>query len=248
MARGSVFAKSCALPDGLMDFSNYNEFVPVEALTQYGEFAVLGTDTHIAGDHTDLHWIGGSLSARLFAARLQGSMAVKAPPRSRVIVTVLMPSTNSGDSAFYRHEQYGQLTEGNTRVRLTVKHLHDGAISAYGFYTGTKREWQRVPVIAAHAHAEQRVARVGNGLEISWKPAPDPSAIAPLAPLEGASLKPAAWVFPPSDQADTMLVNPVYPPDYQDAIVWFPGLVHRAPVYVSINVRLPETGEIHSVG
>ena len=159
-----------------------------------------------------------------------------------------MPSTNSGDSAFYRREQYGQLTEGNTRVRLTVKHLHDGAISAYGFYTGTKREWQRVPVIAAHAHAEQRVARVGNGLEISWKPAPDPSAIAPLAPLEGASLKPAAWVFPPSDQADTMLVNPVYPPDYQDAIVWFPGLAHRAPVYVSINVRLPETGEIHSVG
>ncbi|WP_249921230.1 S-type pyocin domain-containing protein [Pseudomonas lundensis] len=102
--------------------------------------------------------------------------------------------------------------------------------------------------MAAHAHAEQRVARVGNGLEISWKPAPDPSAIAPLAPLEGASLKPAAWVFPPSDQADTMLVNPVYPPDYQDAIVWFPGLAHRAPVYVSINVRLPETGEIHSVG
>lgn len=248
MARGSVFAKSCALPDGLMDFSNYNEFVPVEALTQYGEFVVLGTDTRIAGDHTDLHWIGGSLSARLFAARLQGSLAVKAPPRSRVVVTVLMPSTNSGDSAFYRHEQYGQLTEGNTRVRLTVKHLHDGAISAYGFYTGTKREWQRVPVIAAHAHAEQRVARVGNGLEISWKPAPDPSAIAPLAPLEGASLKPAAWVFPPSDQADTMLVNPVYPPDYQDAIVWFPGLAHRAPVYVSINVRLPETGEIHSVG
>ena len=239
MARGSVFAKSCALPDGLMDFSNYNAFVPVEALTQYGEFAVLGTETHTACAPAALHWIGGSISARLFAARLQGSLSVKAPPRSRVVVTVLMPSTNSGDSAFYRHEQYGQLTDGNTRVRLTVKQLQDGSISAYGFYTGTKSEWQRVPVIAAQAHDEQRIAHVGNGLEISWKPTPDPSSIAPLARLEGASLKPAAWVFPPSEQADKILVNPVYPPDYQDAIVWFPGLAHRAPVYVYINERLP---------
>ena len=240
MARGSVFAKSCALPDGLMDFSNYNEFVPVEALTQYGEFAVLGTDTRIAGDHTDLHWIGGSLSARLFAARLQGSLAVKAPPRSRVVVTVLMPSTNSGDSAFYRAEQYAHLTDGNTRVRLNVKRLSDGSVSAYGFYTGTQSQWQRVPVIAAQARGDQQVADMGRGIEVIWTPAADPASVMSIPALEGVTLNPPAWVFPPTEQANKILVNPVHPPEYQDAIVWFPEHPHRAPVYLSINTRMPK--------
>jgi len=38
--KGYVFAKSCALPDGVTDHSG---FVPVESLKQYGSYAVLGT-------------------------------------------------------------------------------------------------------------------------------------------------------------------------------------------------------------
>jgi hypothetical protein len=41
--RGYVFAKSCALPDGAINHRNPNGFVPVELLSQYGAYAVLGT-------------------------------------------------------------------------------------------------------------------------------------------------------------------------------------------------------------
>ena len=238
LIRGCVFAKSCALPDGLMDFNNYNDFVPVEALTQYGAYAVLGTTAKASHAGTPLQWIGGSTSARIFGARLQGTLSATAPPHTNVIVTVLMPSTNSGDSAFYRAEQYAHLTDGNTRVRLNVKRLSDGSVSAYGFYTGTQSQWQRVPVIAAQARGDQQVADMGRGIEVIWTPAADPASVMSIPALEGVTLNPTAWVFPPTEQANKILVNPVHPPDYQDAIVWFPEHPHRAPFYLSINTRM----------
>ena len=40
----------------------------------------------------------------------------------------LMPNTISPDSAFYSSAQYAELTQGNTRARVTVKHLPDGSV------------------------------------------------------------------------------------------------------------------------
>lgn len=176
LLRGCVFAKSCALPDGIIDHGNHNGFVPVESLTHYGAYAVLGTGAAVSAAGTALEWIGGSGSAMELSRRLGGSLSTLAPPNVKIIIGMLLPNTTSPDSAFYTSEQYAQLTEGTTRVRVNVKHLPDGSVSLYGFYTGTKREWQRVPVIAAQARGEQMVADLGNGIEIIWTPAENPDA------------------------------------------------------------------------
>ena len=153
--KGYVFAKSCALPEGVTDHSG---FVPVESLKQYGSYAVLGTGRAVSAAGTALEWIGGSGSAMELAKRLGGSLSALAPPNVKIIIGMVLPNTTSPDSAFYTSEQYAQLSEGNTRVRVNIKHLPDGSVSVYGFYTGPKREWQRVPVIAAQARGEHLVA------------------------------------------------------------------------------------------
>ena len=233
--KGCVFAKSCALPDGIINYSNPNGFVPVESLSQYGAYSVLGMGTAVSTAGTALEWIGGSGSAIELAKRLGGSLSTLAPPNVKIIIGMVLPNTTSPDSAFYTSEQYAQLSEGNTRVRVHIKHLPDGSVSVYGFYTGTKREWQRVPVIAAQARGEQLVADMGDGIEVIWTPAADPNAVLGIPALEGASLQPAAWVYPPTEQADRILINPVHPPDYQDAIIWFPNTGIQ-PIYISLSV------------
>ena len=233
--KGCVFAKSCALPDGIINYSNPNGFVPVESLSQYGAYSVLGMGTAVSTAGTALEWIGGSGSAIELAKRLGGSLSTLAPPNVKIIIGMVLPNTTSPDSAFYTSEQYAQLSEGNTRVRVNIKHLPDGSVSVYGFYTGTKREWQRVPVIAAQARGEQLVADMGDGIEVIWTPAADPNAVLGIPALEGASLQPAAWVYPPTEQADRILINPVHPPDYQDAIIWFPNTGIQ-PIYISLSV------------
>ncbi|WP_248804103.1 colicin E3/pyocin S6 family cytotoxin [Pseudomonas sp. MWU13-2100] len=241
--KGCVFAKSCSLPDGVMNYSNPGGFVPLESLKQYGNFAVLGTGTALVAGGTPLQWIGGSGSAAALASRLGGTLALGlgevsaglAAPAAVGFAALLMPNTTSADSAFYTSEQYAQLSTGNTRARVNMKHLPDGSVSVYGFYTGTKTEWQRVPVIAAQARGEQLVADLGRGIEVIWTPAADPNAVLGIPALEGASLKPGTWVYPPTEQADQILINPAYPPDYQDAIIWFPSTGIQ-PVYISLSV------------
>ena len=125
-----------------------------------------------------------------------------------------MPNTTSPDSAFYSSAQYAELTQSNTRARVTVKHLPDGSVDLYGFYTGGQSQWQNVPAIKAEPRGEQLVADFGDGIEIIWTPAADPTAVLGIPALEGATLKPAVWVYPPSEKADQILINPVYPPDY----------------------------------
>lgn len=235
LTRGCVFAKSCALPDGLIDHRGPGGFVPVESLQQYGAYAVLGTSRALSTTGSTLQWIGGSVTASALTSRLGGSLAAIAPPNVRVLVGVLMPDTTSADSAFYTSEQYAQLSQGNTRVRFNVKHLPDGAVNVYGFYTGSKTEWQRVPVIAAKPKGDQLEADLGDGFKIIWTPVPDPKAVLGIPALEGTSLKPGVWIFPPTEQAHQILVNPVHPPDYQDAIIWFPDSGIQ-PIYISLSV------------
>lgn len=232
--RGCVFAKSCTLPDGIINHSNPNGFVPVESLSQYGAYAVLGMGTAVSSAGTALEWIGGSGSSIELAKRLGGSLSTLAPPNVKIIIGMVLPNTTSPDSAFYTSEQYAQLTEGNTRVRVNIKHLPDGSVSLYGFYTGTKQEWQRVPVIAAQARGEQFVADMGDGIEVIWTPAVDPGAVLGIPALEGALMQPAAWVYPPTEHANHILINPVHPPDYQDAIIWFPNTGIQ-PIYISLS-------------
>lgn len=243
--KGCVFAKSCTLPNGVIEHNNLNGFVPLESLTEYGAYAVLGTVGAITTDGTPLGWVGGSGSAVSVASRLGGNLALAATGSGSAVAVpflvgsaaLLMPNTTSPDSAFYKSEQYAQLSQGNTQVRMNLKYLDDDSVSVYGFYTGNQPDWRQVPVIAAQPRGEQLVADVGNGLEVIWTPAVDTGAVLGIPALEGMTLKPGAWVFPATEQADRILENPEHPPQYQDFIIWFPTQPQIAPIYLSLSVR-----------
>ena len=79
LLKGCVFAKSCALPDGIINYSNPNGFVPVESLSQYGAYSVLGMGTAVSTAGTALEWIGGSGSAIELAKRLGGQLVDAGP-------------------------------------------------------------------------------------------------------------------------------------------------------------------------
>lgn len=243
--KGYVFAKSCALPDGVTDHSG---FVPVESLKQYGSYAVLGTGSAVSAAGTALEWIGGSGSAMELAKRSGGSLSALAPPNVKIMIGMVLPNTTSPDSAFYSSAQYAELAQGSTRARVTLKQMPDGSVDLYGFYTGGKSDWQSVLVIEAKPRGDQLVADMGDGIEIIWTPAADPNAVLGIPALEGVTLKPAVWVYPPGPKTEQILINPAYPPDYQDAIIWFPSQPQIAPIYLSLNVRRDEPGVVTGVG
>jgi hypothetical protein len=205
--KGYVFAKSCALPEGVTDHSG---FVPVESLKQYGSYAVLGTGSAVSATGAVLEWIGGSGSSIELAKRLGGSLSALTPPNVKIMIGMVLPNTTSPDSAFYSSAQYVELTQGNTRARVTLKQLPDGSVDLYGFYTGTKKDWQNVPVIEAKPRGDQLVADMGDGIEIIWTPAADPNAVLGIPALQGVRLKPAVWVYPPGPKTEQALINPAY--------------------------------------
>lgn len=252
-SQGCVFAKSCNLPDGVINHENPAGFVPVERLADYGLWAVLGTGTAITAEGAPLKWAAGSATGNVLAQRLGGSLALAltgstvAAGAAIGTVALLMPNTLSPDSAFYKNEQYALLETGRTRVRVNVKTLPDGSVSAYGFYTGGKKDWEFVPVIKAKQEGEKFVADLGNGIGLTWTPAANPDDAPKVPALEGALPLPTIWVYPPTEQTDKALVNPQHPPGYQDAIIWFPADAGLEPIYIVLNARY-EPGGVTGVG
>ncbi|AZE10724.1 Colicin E3 [Pseudomonas chlororaphis subsp. aureofaciens] len=241
---GCVFAKSCNLPDGVIDHKNPAGFVPVEKLADYGLWAVLATGTAITAQGSSLQLVGGSATGSAIAKRLGGSLFLTLLESAGAVaacavggtIALLIPNTSiSPDSAFYKNDQYSTLDAGRTRVRVNVKTLPDGSVNAYGFYTGGKTDWENAPVIKAKKDGENYVADIGNGIGLTWTPAASPDSALGIPALEGAPQLPPVWVYPPTEQADKILVNPVHPPDYQDAIIWFPS-TDIQPIYISLSV------------
>lgn len=251
---GYIFAKSCNLPDGVVDHNNPGGFVPLEQLKDYGDWAVMGTGSAIMAGGTPLQLIGSSTAATTIASRLGGTLslglieggAMMAAGAVLGTIGMLLPNTTSADSAFYTKEQYHALTLGRTRVRVHVQQLAANTINAYGFYTGRKPEWENAQVIEATPRGEQFVADLGQGIEVIWTPAADPNELG-IPALEGAPKLPSVWVYPPTEQSNKALVNPVHPPDYQDAIIWFPTKPEIAPIYLSISVR-NQPGVVTGIG
>jgi len=243
---GCVFAKSCNLPDGVIDHKNQSGFVPVEKLTEYGLWAVLGTGAAITTQGTPLQLVGGSATGSAIAQRLGGSLSLGLLKGSSVVgagfvmgtIGMLIPNTSiSPDSAFYKNDQYATLETGRTRVRINVKTLPDGSVNAYGFYTGGKTDWENVPVIEAKKDGENYVADIGNGIGLTWTPAASGDGVLGIPALEGAPQLPPVWVYPPTAQSDTVLANPAHPPEFQDAIIWFPDSGIE-PIYIVLSTQL----------
>ena len=58
--KGCVFAKSCKLPDGVINHASNAGFIPVEKLADFGELALLGGRERDALGNIPLKRIGGS--------------------------------------------------------------------------------------------------------------------------------------------------------------------------------------------
>lgn len=242
-----TFAKSLTVDKGKTCFPH--GCVPFEGLREYGTHAVLSTTEAISAEGAPLKLIGGSTTAQTLAERIGwGSLSLGlassaagvgvSPGLMAGTIALLWPNNNfASDSAFYRTEEFADLTVANTSVRLNVRYLPEQSVSAFGVYTGAYKSWQRVPVIAATARGEQLVADLGDGIELIWTPAVDPKNVLGIPALEGAPQLPDRFVFPEAEEAERWYGLPTHPPDYRDAIIWFPSKPELAPVYISLNVR-----------
>ncbi|MBV4547280.1 colicin E3/pyocin S6 family cytotoxin [Pseudomonas triticicola] len=240
---GCVFAKSCKLPDAIIDYSNPSGMVPTDSLKDYGELILLGAREADASGGIPLKKISanaipvgfGSLALAGSAFEVLPALASPAAAASLVgLVALLMPSS-LGDSALYTDEQLSTLKQARTRVRLRVEQQADGSLKGYGFYTGKNRDWEMVNVVQFIARGDRFVADLGEGVELLWTPAVDGSDILGIPALEAAPQAPHIWVYPPTKAADGILVNPVYPPEYRDFILVFPASSGVKPLYAVLN-------------
>lgn len=258
-ARGCVFAKSCTLPDGTINSISPGGAIPTDPVSQYGEFALLGGRETDAQGNIPLKKISGTLPASLGTLLLGGvatatasgvscgglcaAGAVASGATTGVaagalvgVVALLWPSS-LGDSSLYTEEQLQSLKEGRTRVRLTVEQQADGTLKGYGYNTQKRRDWEMIPVVQFVAQGSQQVADFGDGVTLIWTPATDPSSTLGTPALEGAPQAPQIWIYPPTEQADNIIVSPIYPDAYKDFILVFPADSGVQPLYIVMNVR-----------
>ncbi len=242
--RGCVFAKSCKLPDAVINYTDPAGFVPVDSLADYGNFAILGAREADSSGSVPLQKISGAVPAG-FGGLALGGTASRAAPRAAIgavapglmvgLIVLLWPSPLA-DSALYTEDQLRSLKKARTRMRLQVEQQADGSLKGYGFYTGSKPEWEMIDVIQFSQRGTQQVADFGDGVELIWTPAIDPTNTLGIPPLKGASPTPHIWIFPPTKNADAIIVNPIYPPDYKDFILVFPADSGVLPLYIVLNV------------
>lgn len=258
-ARGCVFAKSCTLPDGTINSISPGGAIPTDPVSQYGEFALLGGRETDAQGNIPLKKISVTLPASLGTLLLGGvatatasgvscgglcaAGAVASGATTGVaagalvgVVALLWPSS-LGDSSLYTEEQLQSLKEGRTRVRLTVEQQADGTLKGYGYNTQKRRDWEMIPVVQFVAQGSQQVADFGDGVTLIWTPATDPSSTLGTPALEGAPQAPQIWIYPPTEQADNIIVSPIYPDAYKDFILVFPADSGVQPLYIVMNVR-----------
>jgi len=275
---GCVFAKSCDLPNGVIDHKKEGGFIPVEKVGNYGELAILGGRETDAQGNIPLKKVSGAIPATLGTLLLGGAAATAgvscgglctaglagaggavaggsaatgagvtgatggaittgvAAGALAGFVALLWPSS-LGDSSLYTDEQLLSLKEGRTRVRIHVEQQADGTLKGYGYNTQKRTDWEMIPVVQFIEQGSQQVADFGDGITLIWTPAVDPSSTTGIPPLEAAPQTPQIWIYPPSEKADSIIVNPIYPPEYKDFILVFPADSGVQPLYIVMNVR-----------
>lgn len=241
---GCVFAKSCKLPDAIIDYTNPTGVVPTDSLKDYGELILLGAREADESGVVPLKKISGTavpagfgsfaLTGSAFTA-LPAVAASTAAATLAGLVALVIPSS-LGDSSLYTEDQLRALKQARTRVRLRVEQQADGSLKGYGFYTGKNRDWEMVDVVQFTLRGSQQVAELGDGIELIWTPAEDGSNILGIPALEAAPQAPHIWVYPPTKVADSIIVNPVYPPEYKDFILVFPADSGVLPVYIVVSI------------
>ncbi len=160
------------------------------------------------------------------------------------LVALVWPS-NLGDSALYSEDQLRSMARARTRVRLHIEQRDDGTLKGYAFYTGKNHDWEMVDVVQFQAQQTHYVADLDDGVELIWTPAADPANTLGIPALEAAPSAPHIWVYPPTEQADAIIVDPIYPPEYRDFILVFPADSGVRPLYIVVNWKY-EDAPYHS--
>jgi hypothetical protein len=249
--KGCVFAKSCKLPDSVIDYRNPAGYIPTELLKEYGAITLLGGRQIDEAGHLPLKKISGALPASFGSFALGGAAvssigsgvgaaagAITAPVAAGALIGLvgLLAPTNLADGSLYSEEQLRSMEQARIRVRLHVETQADGTLKGYGYNTQARRDWEMIPVVTFQVRGEQQVADFGDGVELIWTPAEDPSATLGIPALEAAPQAPHIWIFPPTPMADSIIVNPIYPPEYKDFILVFPVGSGVSPLYIVLSV------------
>nr|WP_225922844.1 S-type pyocin domain-containing protein [Pseudomonas hamedanensis] len=269
---GCVFAKSCTLPDGAINYITPSGAIPTDPVSLYGEFALLGGRERDAVRNVPLYKISGTLPASLGTLLLGGATTATAGSVScgglctagavasgattgivggalTGVVALLWPSS-LGDSSLYSEQQLQSLKQARTRVRLHVGQEADGTLKGYGYNTQKRRDWEMIPVVQFVGQGSQQVADFGDGVTLIWTPVAEPSSTLGIPALESAPLAPQIWIYPPTEQADNIIVSPIYPDAYKDFILVFPADSGVQPLYIVISARHSPgvvTGQGHDV-
>jgi len=237
---GCVFAKSCKLPNAIIDYVTPTGFIPTDSVANYGALTLLGGREVEAGGRVPLKRISGALPANLGALALGGVSVGSGTTGSGLGLVALLAPSSLGDGALYSEEQLRNLKQARTRLRLRVEQQADGSLKGYGFNTQGRREWEMIPVAEFEVRDEQQVADLGDGITLIWTPAVDPSSTAGIPPLEAAPQTPPIWVFPPTEAAERIIVSPIYPPEYRDFILVFPPGSGVQPLYIVLSTPVSE--------
>ena len=217
--------------------------MPLELIREYGHLSLLGGREVDSRGAVALRKIGGStLPAGLGQLALRSAVWESAATAVGSVagglltglVALAWPS-ELGDSALYSEEQLRSMQRARSQMRLHIEQREDGTLKGYGFYTGNHADWQMIDVVQFQNRSDQFVADLGEGVELIWTPAVDPSDTLGIPPLEAAPQAPMIWIYPPTEKAAQILVNPVYPPEYRDFILVFPVESGVRPLYVVVN-------------
>ena len=240
---GCVFIKPCQLPDGITHYFNPTGYVPLELIKEYGHLSLLGGREVDGKGVVALRKISGSAlpvglgQLALRSAVLESAATAVGSVAGGLLtglVALAWPS-ELGDSALYSEEQLRSMQRARSQMRLHVEQREDGTLKGYGFYTGNNPDWQMIDVVQFQRRADQFVVALGEGVELIWTPAVDPSETLGIPALEAAPQAPVIWIYPPTQKAAQILVNPIYPPEYRDFILVFPVESGVRPLYVVVN-------------
>ncbi|WP_342308325.1 S-type pyocin domain-containing protein [Pseudomonas fluorescens] len=240
---GCVFTKPCKLPDGVIRYANPTGYVPLELIKDYGHFSLLGGREVDTRGVVALSKISGSAlpvglgQLALRSAVLESTAAAAGTMAGGLLaglVALVWPS-ELGDSALYSEEQLRSLQKARSQMRLHIEQGEDGTLKGYGFYTGNHADWQMIDVVQFQHRGDQFVADLDEGVELIWTPAVDPSDTLGIPALEAAPQAPVIWIYPPTEKAAQILVNPIYPSEYRDFILVFPVESGVRPLYVVVN-------------
>ncbi len=240
---GCTFTKPCQLPDGIIRYNDPTGHVPLELIKEYGHLSLLGGREVDSQGVVALRKISGSaLPVGLGQLALRSAVLDSAAMAVGTVaggllaglVALVWPS-ELGDSALYSDEQLRSLQRARSQMRLHVEQREDGTLKGYGFYTGNNADWQMIDVVQFQRRGEQFVADLGEGAELIWTPAIDPGDTLGIPALEAAPQAPVMWIYPPTEKAAQILVNPVYPPEYRDFILVFPVESGVRPLYVVVS-------------